>query len=115
MIEALEGDFYALGASDTGLVFQPLKDIHIESEIAWALEWVNGLLISEGVTITPDRKESVWSALESLSSAPIKQRTLTGLSALLQDGDLRQALKLFTLDGAYGHICLLYTSDAADE
>jgi len=42
--------------------------------------------------------------LESLASAPSNQRTLTGLSALLQDGDLRQALKPFTLDGAYGHI-----------
>ena len=53
---------------------------------------------------TPDTKEAVWSALESLASAPSNQRTLTGLSALLQDGELRQALKPFTLDGAYGHI-----------
>ena len=103
-IDALGGDFYSLGAEDTGLVFQPLKDIDNESEIAWALEWITGLLTSEGVEITPDTKEAVWSALQSLSSAPQDQRTLTGLSALLQKTDLRQALKPFTLEGAYGHV-----------
>ena len=103
-IDALGGDFYALGAKDTGLSFQPLRNIYDENEIAWALEWVTGLLAGEGIAITPDTKEAVWSALESLASAPSNQRTLTGLSALLQDGELRQALKPFTLDGAYGHI-----------
>jgi len=44
------------------------------------------------------------SALQSLASAPEDQRTLTGLSALIQDSDLRLALKPFTLEGAYGHI-----------
>ena len=68
------------------------------------LEWVTGLLAGEGIEITPDTKEAVWSALESLASAPSNQRTLTGLSALLQDSELRQTLKPFTLDGAYGHI-----------
>jgi len=103
-IDALGGDFYALGAKDTGLSFQPLRNIIDENEIAWALEWVTGLLAGEGIEITPDTKEAVWSALESLASAPSNQRTLTGLSALLQDGELRQALKPFTLNGAYGHI-----------
>jgi len=103
-IDALDGDFYALGASESGLSFQPLRNIYDENEIAWALDWVTGLLASEGVEITPETKEAVWSALESLASAPSNQRTLTGLSALLQDGDLRQAIKPFTLEGAYGHI-----------
>lgn len=104
MIDALGGDFYALGETDTGLVFQPLREIHSESEIAWALEWVTGLFASKGVDITPEVENTVWSALQSLASAPEDQRTLTGLSALIQDGDLRLALKPFTLEGAYGHI-----------
>lgn len=103
-IIALGGDFYDLGETDTGLVFQPLQNIDSEAEIAWALEWIAGLLTSEGVEITPDTKEAVWSALTSLATAPSEQRTLTGLSALIQDTDLRQALKPFTLEGAYGHI-----------
>lgn len=103
-IEALGGDFYALGDTDTGLVFQPLRDIDNEAEITWALEWVMGLFESKGVSVTPEVENTLWSALQSLASAPHDQRTLTGLSALIQDGDLRLALKPFTLAGAYGHI-----------
>lgn len=101
---ALNGDFCDLGDPDAGLVFQPLQNIDDEAEIAWALEWITGLLTGEGADIAPDTKEAVWSALSSLATAPPEQRTLTGLSALLQSGDLRQALKPFTLEGAYGHI-----------
>ena len=103
-IDALDGDFYDLAATESDLVFQPLRDIDQQDEIAWALDWVCGLLRSENVTLTPDIKESVWSALSSLASAPKNQRTLTGLSALMQDGDLRQAIKPFTIEGAYGHL-----------
>ena len=103
-IHALGGDFYDLGETETGLVFQPLRDIDIETEIVWALEWVTGLISSKGVELNADIENSVWTALQSLSTAPEDQRTLTGLSALIQDTDLRQALKPFTLEGAYGHI-----------
>jgi len=103
-IEALGGNFYSLGETDSALVFQPLRGIDEAAEIAWAQDWVLGLFKSKAVIITPDIEESLWSALTSLSTAPPEQRTLTGLSALLQDGNLRLALKPFTLKGAYGHI-----------
>lgn len=104
MIEALGGDFYALGETDSGLVFQPLREIEEPNEMAWASEWISGLLVSKGVNVTAEVESTVWSALQSLASAPKDQRTLTGLSALIQDTDLRLALKPFTLEGAYGHI-----------
>jgi len=63
-----------------------------------------GEIESKGVDVTPEIENTLWSALQSLASAPQDQRTLTGLSALIQDGDLRLALKPFTLEGVYGHI-----------
>ena len=104
MIKALGGDFYELGETDSGLVFQPLREIDEPNEMAWASEWISGLLVSKGVDVTAEVENTVWSALQSLASAPEDQRTLTGLSALIQDSDLRLALKPFTLEGAYGHI-----------
>jgi len=104
MIEALDGDFYALGETESGLVFQPLRRIDELNEMGWASEWIAGLLISKGVDVTAEIENTVWTALQSLASAPEEQRTLTGLSALIQDSDLRLALKPFTLEGAYGHI-----------
>jgi len=102
-VYALGGDFYDLGA-ESDLVFQPLKDIDDDTERTWALEWILGLLSHEAVEITPDIKDAIWSALESLASAPQAQRTITGLSALLQSNDLRQAIAPYTLDGAHGRL-----------
>jgi len=95
------GNHFELGG-DRSLCFQPLADIDDEAERAWALEWLDGLLAHEGVEITPEVKENVWTALNSLSSAPRKERTMTGLSALLQSNLLRQALLPYTLEGAHG-------------
>jgi len=100
---AMGGEHHDLGSSDA-LCFQPLKDIDQENSKSWALDWVCALLAHEGVEVTPDIKEAVWSALESLSSSPKKQRTLTGLKALIQDKKLRTALTPYTLDGAFGHL-----------
>ncbi len=49
-------------------------------------------------------KDAVWSALGSLASAPRAERTLTGLSVLLQSNRLRQALQPYTLNGPYGRL-----------
>lgn len=98
---ALGGAFYNL-ADDTQLSFQPLARIDGAGEIAWALEWLCDLFAGEGVAIEPEQKDAIWSALQNLASAPKKERTLTGLSVLLQNQKLKSALKPFTLDGAHG-------------
>ena len=100
---AMGGAHHDLGGSDD-LSFQPFKDIDEGSSKSWALDWICGLLAHENIEITPDIKETVWSALESLSTSPIEQRTLTGLRALIQDQNLRTSLMPYTLDGAFGHL-----------
>ncbi|KGT73199.1 conjugal transfer protein TrbE [Bradyrhizobium japonicum] len=98
---ALSGAWYELGAKG-GIAFQPLKDVAEEGPRLWALDWLCGVLAHERVTVTPDVKEILWSALKSLGSAPVSQRTMTGLVALLTRDTLRQALLPYTLEGPYG-------------
>ncbi len=100
---ALAGEHYDLGA-DGAIAFQPLAGIDDETERAWAADWIAGLLHHEEVPLTPEVKEAVWSALGSLASAPIPERTLTGLSVLLQSNPLRQALQPYTLNGPFGRL-----------
>ena len=110
---AMGGAYHALGlGADTGetIAFQPLRDIDVPATRAWALEWIVALLAHERVVVTPDVKETVWSALGSLSTAPEEERTLTGLSLLLQSAALRSALAPYTLDGPYGSLL-----DAAED
>ncbi|WP_110648146.1 conjugal transfer protein TrbE [Salinicola peritrichatus] len=100
-ILGLGGEHYDLGADET-IAFQPLAHIDRERYRTWASEWVEGRLAQEGVAVGPDEKAAIWSALGSLAGAPVEQRTLTGLSVLLQSNALRQALAPYVLGGAHG-------------
>ncbi|TAN04445.1 MAG: conjugal transfer protein TrbE [Rhodanobacteraceae bacterium] len=102
-ILGLGGEHYDLGA-DGAIAFQPLARIDQDGYRTWAAEWVEGRLSHEGITVGPDEKAAVWSALGSLAGAPLEQCTLTGLSVLLQSNTLRQALAPYVLGGAHGRL-----------
>jgi type IV secretion/conjugal transfer VirB4 family ATPase len=97
----LGGAWYELGVKG-GIAFQPLGRIDDDGGRLWALDWLCGVLAHERVPITPEVKETVWSALRSLASAPAPERTMTGLVALIARDALRQALEPYTLEGPYG-------------
>jgi len=105
---AMGGTHHALGGEGAA-IFQPLRRIDEPAERAWAAEWVGDLLAHEKITLTPDVKAAVWSALTSLAAAPPEERTLTGLSVLVQSNPLKAALQPYTLDGPFGRLL-----DAAD-
>jgi len=103
------GDFHDLGGAlsareDAGVALQPLARVDDPAERAWAAEWAAGLLSREGIPTTPEVKEHLWTALGSLASAPVTERTLTGLAVLLQSTELKRALQPFTLAGPWGRL-----------
>ncbi|NOJ99371.1 conjugal transfer protein TrbE, partial [Corallococcus coralloides] len=102
-ILGLGGEHYDLGM-DGEIAFQPLARIDREGYRTWAAEWIEGRLRHEGVAVGPDEKAAIWSALGSLAGAPLEQRTMTGLSVLLQSNALRQALAPYVLGGAHGKL-----------
>ena len=108
---AMNGDWQDLGGSlsdDTSLLntvsLQPLAGIEDTPERAWAPDWLVDILIREGVPIPPDIKEYLWTALTSLASAPVVERTITGLTVLLQSSALKQALRPYCIGGPYGRL-----------
>ena len=106
---AMGGDWNDLGGSLAEdaidpVALQPLARINEVAERAWAAEWIAAILARENVTVTPEVKEHLWSALSSLASAPIDERTLTGLSVLLQSNALKRALQPFCLGGPHGRL-----------
>ncbi len=102
-ILAMGGEHHALGGGGS-LAFQPLRRINEPGERAWAVEWIAGLLAHEKISVTPEIKESLWSALTSLASAPPEERTLTGFCVLVQSNALKTALSPYTLDGPFGRL-----------
>lgn len=108
---ACGGDWQDLGSSlhgdtvaSTPVMLQPLANIDELSERSWAAEWLGAILSNEGVMLDPQAKEHLWSALCSLSSAPVEERTLTGLAVLLQAQDLKQALAPYCMGGPWGQL-----------
>ena len=112
---ALGGAHHALGSGAEGegegaLAFQPLRRIDEPAQRTWAADWLGALLEHEKVVVAPEVKDAVWSALGSLASAPAQERTLTGLSLLLQSNALKSALLPYTLEGPFGALL-----DAAED
>lgn len=111
---ACGGTHHALGAGSgtdgVALAFQPLRHVDRAPVRSWAADWLSALVEHEKVALTPEVKETLWSALESLASAPPSERTLTGLSLLLQSNALKAALAPYTLEGPFGTLL-----DAAED
>ena len=106
---AMGGDWQDLGHSlhdqaGGGVLLQPLARIDDPAERTWAAEWLSAILTGEGVLFDPQAREHLWSALGSLASAPIAERTLTGLAVLLQAQGLKQALAPYCIGGPYGQL-----------
>ncbi|MCQ9147951.1 MULTISPECIES: conjugal transfer protein TrbE [Hyphomicrobiales] len=106
---AMGGDWHDLGGDLTegnafSVSLQPLARIHDMPERAWAADWIVAILTRESIAITPDVKEHIWAALTSLASAPVEERTITGLTVLLQSTDLKQALRPYCIGGPYGRL-----------
>ena len=111
---AMGGAHHALGSrageGESELAFQPLARIDEPGTRSWAAEWIAALLEHEKMPVTPEVKDMLWSALGSLASAPVQERTLTGLLLLIQSNALRSALLPYTLDGPFGALL-----DAAED
>jgi type IV secretion/conjugal transfer VirB4 family ATPase len=106
---AMGGDWHDLGGSIAGdasrsVSLQPLAMVDDVAERGWAAEWIGSILTRERIEITPDAKAHIWSALSSLASAPIEERTLTGLSVLLQSNVLKRALQPYCIGGPYDRL-----------
>ena len=104
MTLAMGGDFYDLGGENEDICFQPLAGIDDESELGWAQDWLLDLLHREKAAVTPSTKQELWAALSNLASMPRVQRTLSTLLGIVQDADIRQALRSYTLDGPHGRL-----------
>jgi len=104
LTKAVGGDFYDLGSEDSTLAFQPLSDIDQPAEASWALEWITTLVEHEGENVTPEKKTSIWQAIQSLAKSPKDERTLTALRTLINDTAMKEVIRVYTHEGTYGKL-----------
>jgi type IV secretion system protein VirB4 len=106
---ACGGDWQDLGSSltdesDGAVLLQPLARIDEPAERNWASQWLQAILAAEGIAADPATKDHLWTALTSLGTAPVAERTMTGLAVLLQSQALKQALAPYCIGGPFGRL-----------
>src|ERR1700722_16280934 len=99
---AAAGSFYDLAGPRTNLAFCPLAALDEDSDLTWAVGWVEALCELNGLKFTPRHRNAVAEAIGRLRLSP--PRTLTELSANVQDTDIRDALEHFTVSGPLGSL-----------
>jgi type IV secretion system protein VirB4 len=99
---AAGGEFYDLAGPKTDLAFCPLRDIDTDSDVQWAVAWIETLCDVNGFKFAPRHRNAVAEAVLRLRLSPT--RTLTELSANVQDTEIRDALQHFTVTGPTGSL-----------
>lgn len=106
---------YDIAAGDTdGVGFQPLSRVDEPTERAWAAEWLETVFDLHGRTLTSVQRERVDAALRLLAGMEREHRTLTDLRVQLQDPELQEVIRYYTLEGNLGYL-LDAKSDCLDE
>lgn len=100
LTEAVGGEFYDLAGPKSELAFCPLRNIEDEAGLAWAVGWIEVLCELNGLKFGPKHRNAVSRAVVQLRLSPT--RTLTELSANVQDIEIREALQHFTVMGPLG-------------
>jgi type IV secretion system protein VirB4 len=95
---------YDLGAGGDGLGFQPLARIDEPAELAWAAEWLEILFDLHGKALSPVQRQKVDTALRLLGGMEPAHRTLTDLRVQLQDPELQEILRFYTIEGNLGYL-----------
>ena len=99
---AAGGEFYDLAGPKTDLAFCPLNHLDSESDVQWAVGWIEVLCELNGLKFGPKHRNAVAEAVLRLQLSPT--RTLTELSANMQDTEIRDALQHFTVMGPMGSL-----------
>ncbi|MBU2770120.1 VirB4 family type IV secretion/conjugal transfer ATPase [Acidithiobacillus caldus] len=109
LVSAAGGQHYDIAGDAHDLAFCPLGMVDKPSEQSWAAEWIEGLVslqLGNAATITPRMRDEIYRSIVQLgaSTTESRQRTLGALTTIIQDDNLRDALKFYTLKGPAGHL-----------
>lgn len=101
LTKAINGEFFDLGENIPA--FQPLAKCDDMKEREFCKEWIENILIQEGLELNPTRKEYIWIALESLANTPKEMRTLSSFAAFVggQDIAIKETLGPYIGTGPY--------------
>ncbi|WP_017170482.1 VirB4 family type IV secretion/conjugal transfer ATPase [Xanthomonas phaseoli] len=95
--KAARGRHFTIASNTDKLAFAPLSRLDTRQRRAWAMEWIDTILALNGVITTPAQRNEIAQAIMSMHKS--ESRTLSEFTVTVQDKQIREALKPYTVDG----------------
>ncbi|WP_020405878.1 VirB4 family type IV secretion/conjugal transfer ATPase [Hahella ganghwensis] len=102
LTKAVGGKHFSVASDDSTLAFCPLQYLETKGDRAWAMEWIDTILVLNDVVTTPAQRNDIANAIYSMYESGA--RTLSEFSVTVQDEQIREAIKQYTVDGMMGHL-----------
>ncbi len=102
LTKAVGGQHFEVASDSDRLSFCPLQFLETKGDRAFAMEWVDAIVRLNGIETTPQQRNAIGTAIMSMYRTGAK--TLSELSLTVQNEELREAIKPYTVDGAMGHL-----------
>ncbi len=100
--KATGGEHYTIANKDSKLAFAPLQFLETKADRAWAMEWIDTILALNGLNTTAAQRNEIGHAVISMHESGSK--TLSEFVMTIQDEQIRETLKQYTIDGLMGHL-----------
>ncbi|WP_367899712.1 VirB4 family type IV secretion/conjugal transfer ATPase [Xanthomonas oryzae] len=95
--KAARGRHFTIASNTDKLGFAPLSRLDTRQRRAWAMEWIDTILALNGVITTPAQRNAIAEAIMNMHKS--ESRTLSEFTVTVQDEDIREALKPYTVNG----------------
>ena len=102
LTKAIGGQHFNIAADGDRLAFCPLQFLESKSDRAFAVEWVDAILALNGLQTTPAQRNEISNAISNMHSS--QSKTLSDFSIMVQDEQIRETIKPYTVDGNMGHL-----------
>lgn len=96
------GHHYAIGDDGDTLAFCPLQYLETKADRAWAMEWIDTILLLNGLATSAEQRNAIAHAILSMHDS--KSKTLSEFWLTVQDSSIRAALTQYIDGGAMGHL-----------
>lgn len=96
------GKHFTIAGDDNQLAFAPLSRLDTPTRRTWAMEWIEAILILNGVKVDSPMRNAIADAIKSMSETHSK--TMSEFTVTVQNNVVREALKQYTIDGNMGHL-----------
>ena len=83
--------------------FNPLNNLTTESDQLRACQFIEHLVLLQGISLSPDIRQSIHEAISLLAeNNQSNHRNLTVLLTMIQHSEVKKALQFYTVDGQFG-------------